>query len=267
MPAPKIAVGIYVFTQLGQRMQFSPEERAAWVFDTCRDAGYKAVELLNTYATPANAKLLRERELKVPAVYSGGAMHEPDLAAKTIPAILELARSSQDLFQIEAIDFNPNPIGRAKSASQLDTQAKATAELAAKLKDLKLDLWVHQHAPELKDDAREWRHLMANTPASLVRVCFDAHWFYRGGVDLMEHLGLWLPRTNAFHLRNSTGKIWSESFGPGDVDYSAVAAKTKAANWSGWLAPELAWDEPTVFTRSLTDNLRMSREYTEKLFF
>ncbi|NWF84136.1 MAG: sugar phosphate isomerase/epimerase [Bryobacteraceae bacterium] len=265
MPA-KIAAGIYVFSQLGQRMQFSAEERAAWVFDTCRDAGYTAIELMNTYANPANAKLLQERGIKVPAVYSGGAVHEPDLAAKTIPAIVGLARSSLDLFQIEAIDFNPNPIGRAKSDVQLDNQAKAVSELASRLRELKLDLWIHQHAPELRDNAREWRHLMANTPAGSVRVCFDAHWFYRGGVDVMEHLKLWLPRINAFHLRNSTNKIWSESFGPGDVDYPAIAAEAKAAGWNGWLIPEIAWDEATVFTRSLTENLRLSREYAEKLF-
>lgn len=265
MPA-KTAVGIYVFSQLGQRMQFSAEERAAWVFDTCREAGYQAIELMAAYATPENAKLLKERGMKVPAVYNGGPVHEPDLAAKTIPAMLDLARKSIDLFQIEAIDFNPNPIGRAKSDSQLDTQAKAVAELGARLKELKLDLWIHQHAPELRDNAREWRHLMAHTPAATVRVCFDSHWFYRGGVDVMEHLALWLPRINAFHLRNSQNKIWSEAFGPGDMDYPAIAAHTKAAGWSGWLIPELAWDEATVFTRSLTDNLRLSREYAEKLF-
>jgi len=265
MPA-KVAAGIYVFTQLGQRMQFSAEERAAWVFDTCREAGYGAIELMSGFATPENARLLKERGIKVPAVYSGGAVHEPDLAAKAIPSILDLARRSLDTFQIEAIDFNPNPIGRAKSNAQLETQAKAVAELAARLKELKLDLWIHQHAPELRDNAREWRHLMANTPAGQVRVCFDAHWFYRGGVDVMEHLDLWLPRLNAFHLRNSQNKIWSEVFGPGDVDYPAIAAKTKAAGWNGWLVTELAWDEATVFTRSLTDNLRLSREYAEKLF-
>lgn len=265
MPA-KVAVGIYVFSQLGQRMQFSPEERSAWVFDTCKEAGYQAIELLNTYVTEQNAKLLKERAMKVAAVYSGGAVHEPDLAAKTIPVILDLARKSQGLFEFEAIDFNPNPIGRAKTDAQLDTQARAVAELAARLKEMKLDLWIHQHAPELRDNAREWRHLMANTPAGQVRVCFDAHWFYRGGVDVMEHLGLWLPRINAFHLRNSQNKIWSEVFGPGDVDYPAIAAKTKAAGWNCWLIPELAWDEATVFTRSLTDNLRLSREYAEKIF-
>lgn len=266
MPA-QIAAGIYVFSQLGQRMQFSAEERAAWVFDTCRDAGYSAIELMNTYVNPASARLLRERGMKVPAVYSGGAVHEPDLAARTIPAILDLARSSQDLFQIEAIDFNPNPIGRDKSDAQLETQARAVTELAERLKELKLALWVHQHAPELRNNAREWRHLMANTPAGAVRVCFDAHWFFRGGVDVMEHLKLWLPRISAFHLRNSTNRIWSESFGPGDVDYPSLAAAAKAAGWSGWLVPELAWDEATVFTRSLTENLRLSREYAGILFF
>jgi sugar phosphate isomerase/epimerase len=265
MPA-KIAVGIYVFTQLGQRMQFSPEERAAWVFDICKDAGYAAIELPTAYATPENAKLLKERGMKVPAVYNGSPVHAADLARNTTSAILELARKSIDLFEIEAVNFNPNPIGHPKSDAQLDTQAKAVSELGARLKELKLDLWIHQHAPELRDNAREWRHLMANTPAGHVRVCFDAHWFYRGGVDVMEHLALWLPRINAFHLRNSHNKIWSEVFGPGDMDYPAIAARTKAAGWSGWLIPELAWDEATVFTRSLTDNLRLSREYAEKLF-
>jgi sugar phosphate isomerase/epimerase len=57
-----------------------------------------------------------------------------------------------------------------------------------------------------------------------------------------------------------------EDFGAGDVDYSPVAKYLHQINYRGFLVVELAYEEGTVITRSLEDDLRRSRTYTEKIF-
>jgi sugar phosphate isomerase/epimerase len=73
-------------------------------------------------------------------------------------------------------------------------------------------------------------------------------------------------RIESLHLRNSQQGVWMEDFGPGDVDYSQVAEYLHQINYKGFLVVELAYEKDTVITRSLEDDLRRSRIYTEKVF-
>ena len=82
-------------------------------------------------------------------------------------------------------------------------------------------------------------------------------------MDILREAG---TRIGDVHLRNSTDKIWMEEVADGDVDYKAVAAELKKLKYKGWLTVELAWDPQTPHTRSLGENLKRSREYTERIF-
>ena len=73
-------------------------------------------------------------------------------------------------------------------------------------------------------------------------------------------------RVESLHLRNSQHGVWMEDFGPGDVDYSPVAEYLHQINYQGFLVVELAYEKDTVMTRSLEEDLRRSRVYTEKVF-
>ena len=50
------------------------------------------------------------------------------------------------------------------------------------------------------------------------------------------------------------------------MDYNAVAAELKKLHYKGWLTVELAWDPQTQRTRSLVEDLKRSRVYTERVF-
>ena len=118
----------------------------------------------------------------------------------------------------------------------------------------------------MAEHSREWRYFVANTTAKNVGLCLDTHWVYRGGDDVMQILREAGPRLGDMHLRNSRGGVWLEDFADGDIDYSAVAAELKKLKYRGWLSVELAWDSTTQITRDLGENLRRSREYTERVF-
>ena len=68
------------------------------------------------------------------------------------------------------------------------------------------------------------------------------------------------------HLRNSKQGVWMEDFGPGDLDYQPVAAYLHEIKFTGYLVVELAYEKGTQVTRALTEDLRLSRLYTEKVF-
>jgi len=60
--------------------------------------------------------------------------------------------------------------------------------------------------------------------------------------------------------------VWSESLGDGDVDYRAVAGFLQGIGYQGFIAVELAYENGTNPTRPLEEDLRISREYAEKIF-
>jgi len=73
-------------------------------------------------------------------------------------------------------------------------------------------------------------------------------------------------RLASLHVRNSKGGVWMEDFGDGDIDYAKVAAYLKEISYAGYLIVELAYEKGTQITRSLEEDLRLSRLYAEKVF-
>ena len=69
--------------------------------------------------------------------------------------------------------------------------------------------------------------MLAGTDPSLVKFCLDAHWVYRGAgnsaLALFDIVKLYGSRVIELHLRQSQGGVWTEAFGPGDIDYARLA--------------------------------------------
>ena len=193
-------------------------------------------------------------------------MHD-DRWQKTNETALAFADRLKPHKGLEAISFNcdPKPRSEPKTDAELATEAQALEQLGTALKSRSLRLLVHAHAPEMDDHAREWRYFFHHTTAN-VGICLDTHWVFRGGENVMDILTKAGTRIGDVHLRNSVNKIWLEEFADGDVDYKAVAAALKKQRYKGWLTVELAWDPQTQRTRPLVEDLKRSREYTERVF-
>ena len=269
--APKLSVEGYIWTQYftshGQTLAAGEE-------DALRDthqAGYQRIELSSDFFKPEvreqTRELLAKFALRPESVYAGTTLHEAAAADKSLPMVLELAGFLKPLgTRVIITNPSPKPNQERKSDEELKTQVSYINQLAAELRRQGINLLLHHHTPELRDNAREWWYEMEQTDPKTVGACVDVHWAYRGGQEVMPFLHRVGSRLGSLHLRNSQKGVWMEDFGPGDVDYSQVAEYLHQINYQGFLVVELAYEKNTVITRSLEDDLRRSRIYTEKIF-
>ncbi|MCL4402058.1 MAG: sugar phosphate isomerase/epimerase [Acidobacteria bacterium] len=266
---PTLAAQGYIWVQ-HFRLEKKPLDVAAALAAT-RRAGFRRVELPVEFMEPnvrgQTLHALRKEELKLAAVSTTGPVHEPAPAEKTITATLELARTAKG-GGAAALVFNaaPKPKDAPKSEAELAIQARSLDRLGAELNRLGLKLMIHQHSAEMAANAREWRYDLRHTDPRLVSFCVDVAWVRLGGQDTAAILREAGPRLAGVHLRNLRGGIRTEAFGDGDIDYRAVARDLRAAGFRGFLVVELGYQPETKLTRSIEENLRLSRLFTQQVF-
>lgn len=237
---------------------------AAW-------AGFRNIELNDGFFTTALRDkviaLTRSNGLLMPSVYVGGAMHEAELAERTIAKALEIGGICKE-FQCTAIVHNPNtkPQSGRKTDAELDLQADSLNRMGKALAATGLQLRVHHHTAELVENSREWRHILYHTEPKYVTLCLDLEHAQHGGVDPNDILREAGTRTTEIHLRNKRGETPTEAFEDGDIDYRKIAATVKQLKLTPLVVIELAYHADTPITRSLRDDLRVSRLYAEEVF-
>jgi inosose dehydratase len=270
-PEGRLLAQAYVWQQWANQHKKKLGEAIEEIFPATHRAGYHRMELTSVFFTPdiceRTISLAQASGIDVPILYHGGALHESAAADKTIAEALEYAEAAKKLgVKMVNTNANPKPGNAAKTDDELAVQAKALNTFGEKLHDRGLRFELHSHAPELAQNAREWRYMLTHTDPKLVFICADVHWLFRGGQDpyaLLEEAG---KRVASLHLRNSVNKVWSESFGEGDIDYSRIAAILRKEKIRPYLAVELAYEKDTQPVHPLEDDLRDSRVYAEKVF-
>lgn len=258
-------------------------EREKRDFNSGREAGFVEVARsgLNGYEpafnTPAEVEplfaLLKKNGLEMRSLYVNSILHTPEAVEESVRNILGIAEKARPL-GTRIIVTNPSPIRSGgpqdKSDEHLKVQAAAMNRLGAKLKPLGIALAYHNHDIELRSAAREFHHMMVGTDPKNVSLCLDSHWIYRGAgnssVALFDVLKLYGSRITELHLRNSTGTVWSETFGDGDIDYRALATHLATIGIRPHLVLEQAPEKGTPQTMSPVEAHRRSREYVDHVF-
>jgi inosose dehydratase len=268
---PKLSVQNYIWIQRLEVEKKTLAEGLDEVLSSFHDAGYPRVELGTGFFTPElrdkTLALLDKYKMVPETFFPNSTMHEAAAAEKSVNDALELAQLLKPHgTRVIIVNPIPKPNNVPKTDEELNTQARYVAQLADELNKLGMKLALHHHTPELINNQREWRHLMQHTNPDRVYCCVDVHWAYRGGQNPMTFLRAAGDRLLVLHLRNSKEGIWMEDFGPGDVDYTQVANYLRAIKFAGYLVVELAYEPGMQPTRPLTEDLRLSRLYTEKVF-
>lgn len=268
---PRLAVQLYVWSQHFRARNVEMAKGMEECLAATSRAGFKLLEFDGQYLAPPMGDsvraLLKKYSLRVPILYRGGVMYDAEAAAKTLKDLLETAALAKKAGAV-AINTNPSPKpqrGR-KSDQELAVEAETLNRLGGELSRRGLRLQVHQHDPEMREEAREWRYWLRHTDPKHVFFCLDLDWVHRGGQDPMTLLREAGPRVASLHIRSARNRVWQESLGEGDVDYAQVAAYLRQTGFTGYLVVELAYEKQTPITRSLEENLKLSREYAEKVF-
>jgi inosose dehydratase len=261
---------IGVSTQLYVWSQISGDKSLEQKLSEVASAGYDGAETdLGAVASPEKMKEVKaifdRLSLKPSSLYSGGVFHEAESAKATVADIIKSAEFASQM-GCPSITVNPNPKGAEKTDDELKVQAEYLNKLGEGLKAKGMFLAIHNHTPEIVSNAREFRSYCDLTDPNFVSVCIDTHWVYRGGVDPFKLTEEYGNRIKSMHIRNSTGGVWSEDFGDGDIDYRAYRDLLEKINYNGWVTVELAYEGQTKITRPLAENAKLSREYIRKIF-
>ncbi len=173
---------------------------------------------------------LRKHGLELRSIYTGSTLDDPAKAGKEVERVVALAKVAKEA-GTRIIVTNPSPLPnrQAKSDEQLKVQAAALDTLGHALAAVGVSLAYHNHDVEMQHAAREFHHMMLATDPRALSLCLDVHWVYRGAgnsqVALFDVVKLYAPRVVELHLRQSTGNVWSETFGDGDIDYRELVKR------------------------------------------
>ena len=215
------------------------------------------------------AAQLAKHNLQLRSIYTGSSLTDPAKVDAELERIVALGKQAKAV-GTRIIVTNPSPNRRGKSDDQLKTQAAALNTLGHELAKLGLKLAYHNHDVELLFAAREFHHMLAGTDPEAVSLCLDAHWVYRGAghsqVALFDVLKLYGPRVSELHLRQSTGNVWSEAFGDGDIDYRALVRKLLEINVRPLLVLEQGPEGQTPQTLEVAEIHRRSVRYVREVF-
>lgn len=267
----RLSMEAYIFQQYANRQGKKLGGVLDEVIPMARAAGFRNIELNAEFFAPElrarTLDLVRSSKLSMPSVYVGGVLHEEAPAVETIQKAVEIGRVCKP-FGCTAVVHNPSPKPKSaeKSDDELKLQAKLLNRMGQTLGQNGLVLRVHNHTPEMVNNAREWRYTLHNTDPQHVQLCMDLDWVHQGDQDPLALLKEAGRRVGEIHVRNSKNKLWLESVEDGDVDYRAVARYLNTASISPLVVAELAYAEKTEITRSLEEDLRRSRLYTEQIF-
>jgi inosose dehydratase len=265
---PLVGSQLYGWGQYDQREGKKLADHLDEIFSALRDAGYDYAEHSLSGEPEANFKLgerMKDKGLRPVSFYTGGTLHDATKAEANVQRLIAGAKGAREAgFTI--INCNPDPIGRDKTDEELAVQGQWLQKLGEGLGELGMKLGVHNHTPEMRNNAKEFHANFRGTKPESVGFCYDVHWVFRGGVLPPAALAEYGSRIVSWHLRQSREKIWWEDLDTGDVDYEFIANHAREHHLAPYYTVELAIENGTKITRSVVENHARSREFVRRVF-
>ena len=237
--------------------------------------GLTAIEPSFSTLTEVKAILpvLDKYNISIPSVYANSILHKKDDGKKSIETILSLAEVIKN-HGTKILVTNPTPIrwggDELKTDAELSIQLENLEELGRQLKNLGITLAYHAHATEMMGGAKEFHHMLQNTSKENVSFCFDVHWVFRGSQDsalaVYDVMKMYGDRIVELHLRQSVNGVWSETFGPGDIDYTKIAIALQKLQLRPHLVIEQCIEDKTVVNINVVEAHKRNLIAVKKVF-
>jgi sugar phosphate isomerase/epimerase len=268
---PEIAAHTSIWLVEAERRKRPLADILDEALSTTHAAGYRRVELTSDFVAAGlkdrTFRLLERSRLEPSIVFDEGPLYTREYAEMSRTRVKDLAWLMMG-HGARYLNFSPGvkANGQPMSSAELDTEAYHLNRMGDDIAAAGLDLMVHHREAEMRDNAREWRYLLAHTEPKLVSFCLDVDWVFRAGlspVSLIDTAGF---RLRAVHLRNPRNFQDQELFRDGDIDMAQVARLLRNMQYDGLLVIELLHDRDTKRQYSLATDLSLSRWYAQEMF-
>ncbi|GEM_PF-3596735 len=127
-------------------------------------------------------------------------------------------------------------VALVKTDEELTLQGEAYKQLIQELESAGLQVCFHMHDPELFEDWKEIKAMVAINPG--MGFCMDVQWIHQGSGFSMEAVNKFLedygPQIVHLHLRQSAGNELQDTFRlEGDIDYRHVFRRLREIGYTG----------------------------------
>jgi inosose dehydratase len=217
--------------------------------------------------------VLDKYKISIPSVYANSVLHKKEEGKNSIETIISIAEVIKN-HGTKILVTNPTPIkwggDEVKTDAELSIQLTNLEDLGAQLKKLGITLAYHTHDTEMMGGAKEFHHMLQNTSKENVSFCFDVHWVFRGSQDsalaVYDVMKMYGDRIVELHLRQSINGVWSETFGPGDIDYTKIAMTLKKLQLKPHLVIEQCIEDRTIVNINVVEAHKRNLISVKKVF-
>ena len=238
------------------------------VFREMAVCGLDGVQSRMAYADTAEnaeklADLCNRSGLRLSSLYGDCMLYDKNLLEREADAFVQRAEiASLSGSRLIAVNMAA-PKGRDKTEDEVKTQAEGLNKIGRRLNASGIRIALHNHTPEMKNDAKELKYLMANLAEDNIGICLDISWADMAGVSYTDLIDQYHERLFEIHVRNNIDREqgFSQSVDEGIISYPAIHQQLGKLNYDGWYIVELAYMGGMKLTRSFKENMVRSIWY------
>lgn len=226
-------------------------------------AGYEGFEtnyisLEAGFADPAPLRAeIAKRKIELIGLHAGAALHTQEQVTKAEALFAHVAAGVKALGGQYAM-LSPNA---GKDPALWQSKATAIERLAGVCRKAGVELLVHNHVEEARNNFEEFRFLLKN---SSVRLLLDVGHAARAGVNAASFCAEHHRRIAAVHVKDWKGDANAQvTLGTGDVDVKSALAALRRQKWQGWVIAELEGNPVPGISRD--QNVRNARAYLKNV--
>lgn len=220
------------------------------------ETNYVSLESGFTDPAPLRAEIAR-RKMSLIGLHAGSALHTPELVSKAEALFAHVAAGVKALGGSYAM-LSP---AAGKDPGLLKSKAEAIERLAAVCRKAGVELLVHNHVEEARNNFEEFRFLLNH---SSVKLLVDVGHAARAGVNAAAFCEQHHSRIAAIHVKDWKADHMNQvTLGSGDVPVKSALAALRKRNWRGWVIAELEGNPVPGVTRE--QNVRDARSFLKQV--